>query len=533
MIFVTLFRPHVSLEESIRRPVQVPLQRCEEAFDRYFGGRHNPFRHLGALGLFLLWIIVGTGVYLYIVLDTGVDQVYESIAYLSEEQWYFGGVMRSFHRYASDAFMLVMGLHLLREWSYGRYTGFRFYSWITGVPIIWLAFASGIGGYWIVWDQLAQFSAIATTELLDWLPIFSEPSARNFLAPDSINDRFFTLLVFIHIGLPILLLTAIWAHLHRISTIDHLPSRAVMLGSTLTLLLLSLIKPALSDAPANLAMATTETRLDWFILFIHPLTDLTSPAFIWAMLAALTLLLLALPFLPRRRQGATAVVHPDNCNGCTRCQADCPYAAVTMAPHPTRRGYQVAVVDPALCASCGICAGSCPSSTPFRSQEHLVTGIDMPQLPLNAMREELEEKLAALSGKTRIVVFGCDHGADASRFAGPDTAVMSLICAGMLPPSFVEYALRTGADGVMIASCRHGGCEYRLGERWMIERLSRQREPQLRGRVPTERLAAIFVSANDGDTFATELDGFRHRLASLDAAGNELQPYLRRTAQNA
>lgn len=31
---------------------------------------------------------------------------------------------------------------------------------------------------------------------------------------------------------------------------------------------------------------------------------------------------------------------------------------------------------------------------------------------------------------------------------------MSLICAGMLPPSFVEYALRGGADGVMVVGCR-------------------------------------------------------------------------------
>lgn len=523
----------MQIEAPLRRFFQAPFQRCEEAFDQVFGGQNNPLRHLGALGLFLLWIIVGSGIYLYIVIDTGIDQVYESIGEVTRDQWYFGGILRSLHRYASDAFMLVMGLHLLREWAYGRYTGFRFYSWITGVPLIWLAFASGIGGYWIVWDQVAQFSAIATTELLDWLPIFSAPSARNFLTPDSINDRFFTLLVFIHIGLPILLLAALWAHVHRISHLDHLPSRSLMQGTTLTLLALSLAKPAVSTAAANLALVPNEIRLDWFILFLHPLTDLTSPAFVWTLLFALTALLIALPFLPRRKLGPVAVVDPANCNGCTRCQVDCPYAAVTMAPHPTRRSYQIAIVDASLCASCGICAGSCPSSTPFRSQETLLTGIDMPQMPVDALRIELEQKVAALSGETRIIVFGCDHGAPAARLEAPDTAVMSLICAGMLPPSFVEYALRTGADGVMVASCRQGGCEYRLGERWTIERLTRQREPQLRGRVPAERLAAVFVSSNDEDALATAISEFRIRLRSLPAADNELQPYLRRTTHHA
>lgn len=523
----------MNIEASLRNVVATPFRRCEEAFDQCFDGRDNPFRHLGALGLFFLWIIVGSGIYLYIVIDTGINQVYTSIGDITRDQWYFGGILRSLHRYASDGFMLVMGLHLLREWAYGRYTGFRFYSWITGVPIIWLAFASGIGGYWLVWDQVAQFSAIATTELLDLLPLFSEPSARNFLAPDSINDRIFTLFVFIHIGLPILLLCALWAHVQRISHIDHLPSRRVMIGTAATLLALSLIKPAVSAPPADLTIVPREIGLDWFILFLHPLTDLTSPTFVWTLLLGLTLLLLALPFMPQRKQGPIAVVDPANCNGCTRCQVDCPYAAVTMAPHPTRNGYRIAIVDPALCASCGICAGSCPSSTPFRSQQTLVTGIDMPQLPLDALRAELEARLAALTGQTRVIVFGCAHGAPTDSLNASDTAAMTLICAGMLPPSFVEYALRTGADGVMIASCRHGGCEYRLGERWTIERLTRQREPQLRGKVPAERLAAVFVSANDGQALADAVSEFRSRLRALPATGTELQPYLRRTAHHA
>lgn len=162
-----------------------------------------------------------------------------------------------------------------------------------------------------------------------------------------------------------------------------------------------------------------------------------------------------------------------------------------------------------------------------------MTGIDMPQLPVTALREELERKVAALTGDTRIVVFGCDHGARAEALAGPDTAVMSLICAGMLPPAFVEYALRTGADGVVVASCREGGCEYRLGERWTVERLTRQREPQLRARVPVERISAIFVSANDRDALARSIDEFRTRLGGLKTAGEPLQPYLRRTANHA
>ena len=513
---------------SLQAVAQTGFERIENAFDASFGGADNPLRHLGALGLYFLWILVATGLYLYIVLDTSIEGVYSSIGWLSREQWYLGGILRSLHRYASDAFVVVMFLHLLREWAYGRYHGFRFYSWITGVPLIWLVYVSGIGGYWIVWDRLAQFSAVATAELLDWLPFFNEPIARNFLAPDSINDRFFTVLVFIHIGVPLMLILGLWAHVNRISRVDYLPSRRVMLATLASFLALALLKPALSAAPADLAQVPAEVPLDWFILFLHPLTDFTSPAAVWALIFGATLLLFALPFLPHPAAAPIAVVDAPNCNGCSRCHADCPYEAVRMAPHPDKPGHKIAIVDADLCAACGICAGSCPSSTPFRSQEQLVTGIDMPQQPVDVMRRQLEARLAALTGKTRLVVFGCDKGADVGGLASADTAVLSLLCAGMLPPSFIEYALRSGADGIVVTGCRDGGCDFRLGMEWTRERLTRRREPQLRASVPLDRIEILPASRTEGARLAAAVATFRQRLETEADALARLPAYTRR-----
>ena len=520
--------PKTSMHAVLRGTAQTIFERSENFFDASFGGADNPLRHLGALGLFCLWILVATGLYLYTVLDTSIEGVYSSIDWLTREQWYLGGMLRSLHRYASDAFVLIMMLHLLREWAYGRYHGFRFYSWITGVPLIWLAYISGIGGYWITWDRLAQFSAIATTELLDWLPIFSEPAARNFLAPDSISDRFFTVLVFIHIGVPLMLILGLWVHVNRISRVDYLPSRRVMLATLASFLVLAALKPALSDAPADLALVPAAIRLDWFILFLHPLTDITSPAAVWTLIFGTTILLFALPFLPHPAAAPIAVVDAANCNGCSRCHVDCPYEAITMAPHPDKADHRIAVVDADNCAGCGICAGSCPSSTPFRSQERLVTGIDMPQQPVDLQRQELEAKLAQLKGRTRLVVFGCDQGANVSALATADTATLSLICTGMLPPSFVEYALRSGADGVVVAGCREGGCDFRLGMEWTRERLSRQREPHLRNLVPLDRLQLVHASRSEGRQLAAAVNEFRTRLETDMTASTRPPAYSRR-----
>ena len=89
-----------------------------------------------------------------------------------------------------------MIVHLLREWLKDRYKDARWFAWVTGVGLLWLVYASGISGYWIVWDQLAQYIAIETSEWLDTLPIFGEPIARNFLHESILSGRFFTLMVF-------------------------------------------------------------------------------------------------------------------------------------------------------------------------------------------------------------------------------------------------------------------------------------------------------------------------------------------------
>src|SRR3546814_2345981 len=56
-----------------------------------------------------------------------------SVQALSERQWYAGGVLRSVHRYASDAMVMAMLIHLLRHFAFDRIHGFRTFSWLTGV----------------------------------------------------------------------------------------------------------------------------------------------------------------------------------------------------------------------------------------------------------------------------------------------------------------------------------------------------------------------------------------------------------------
>jgi quinol-cytochrome oxidoreductase complex cytochrome b subunit/coenzyme F420-reducing hydrogenase delta subunit len=502
---------------SVKHSFRYGFEWLETGFDRAFGPAWNPLYQLGALGYFFYWVVIVTGIYLYIFFDTSVTGAYASVERLTGVQWYAGGVMRSLHRYASDALVVVMMVHLVREYVMDRFRGTRWWAWITGVPLIWLVFASGISGYWLVWDTLAQYVAIATTEWFDTLPIFGEPIARNFLNQPALDSRFFTLMVFVHIMVPLFLLFVMWLHLQRIARAKSNPPRGLAAGTLAMLVVLSFVYPATSQGPADLDQVPAVLGLDWFYLFGYPLADRFPGLAVWAAFGIGTILLFAVPWMPPAKRRKIAVVDLGNCNGCTRCFQDCPFGAIDMKPRSDGLPFdQEAVVIPDLCASCGICAGACPTSTPFRRVGELAPGIDLAGFTVSELRERVVAAAAPLAGEARVMVFGCDHGTEAAALAGDGVAVVSMPCTGMLPPSFIDFVIsRRLADGVFLTGCREGSCHFRLGIQWTNERVERRRDPQLRGRVPDARVARGWVGNVPAGGARKALDAFRTDLRKI------------------
>ena len=507
----------------LRQPLRWCFLRLERWLDVVFPPAWNPLYQLGALGFFYFCVVTVSGIYVYILFDTGTTEAYESVEYMTVEQWYLGGVMRSLHRYASDGMVLMMVVHILREFAMGRYRGPRWFTWFTGVPVLWMVMIAGISGYWLVWDQLAQYIALATSNWLDWLGIFGEPISRNFNAASTLDDRFFTLLTFIHVVVPLLLLLVLWIHLQRVSRPQINPTRGLAIGTFVMLLALSLLKPAVSQGPADLAQVPSELGLDWFYLATYPLMETLSEAAVWGFAAALTIILAALPWLPPLRRAAkTAVVDLSNCNGCQRCADDCPYNAITMRPRTDGLAFDLeASVDSALCTSCGICMGACPTATPFRRRSALIPGIELPQASARALREELESRAAGLTAANGVVLFGCAHGPEIDHVDLPNVIALRLPCIAALPPPFIDYVLSRGlAAGVFLTGCRKDDCYHRFGVDWMEERLAGERDPALRRRVPRDRIGRIWLAENETARLSQAVQAFQESLTS-QAAGSE------------
>ncbi|HEY6545432.1 MAG TPA: FAD-binding oxidoreductase [Dokdonella sp.] len=282
----------------------------EGLFNRAFGDRLNPFYHLGSITFFLFWIVAGSGLYLYAFFDTSVTGAYASVQSLTENQWYAGGVLRSAHRYASDAMVLMLVLHMLRYFAFDRLHGFRTFSWLTGVGLIWLVYVSGINGYMLPWDKLAQYVVVSSFEWMDWLPGFGGTLSRNFIDPSSVNDRLFSLLAFIHIGVPLLLLLLMWVHIQRVPKASTQPPRPIAIGLAATLLAMSLLVPVHSHGgPADLGSEVVSVALDWFFLLVYPLLKTWSFAAVWALVVIGTGVLVVMPWLGgvRRKAGGQRI----------------------------------------------------------------------------------------------------------------------------------------------------------------------------------------------------------------------------------
>jgi cytochrome c oxidase subunit 1 len=289
----------------MRALLSVPLSALRSAddfltgsFDRAFPAAANPWRHLGALAFLCLVIAIATGIIAYALYDTSVSGAYESGRRLQQDPLLLGRLLRGLHRYSADACLLLSVLHVLREAAHGHYQSPRLLSWLTGIPLVWLLWVAGLTGLWLLWDERALYSIAATSEWLQALPLAAEQLARDFLIQGALGDRFFSLIMFVHIGVPLLMLGTMWAHVQRMEFARVWPPRTLVLGSLAMFALLALAVPVESLGPARPGHVPATLSLDWFFQFPQPLADASSAQVLWLLAAALTLALALLPLAP-------------------------------------------------------------------------------------------------------------------------------------------------------------------------------------------------------------------------------------------
>jgi NAD-dependent dihydropyrimidine dehydrogenase PreA subunit len=488
-------------ERRFLRAAERVLARLEALVDRVIPPALNPLYHLGTLSIFLLLVITVTGVYLGIGYKPNPSEAYASVAGMSAS--WLGSLVRTVHRYASDALVVMLVLHALKMLLSDRFWGSRWLAWVSGWTMVAIIWFIGVLGYWLVWDQRAQWLAEYAAGLI------GGQVALTFATPVGIGQTatFFLIVLFLHVFIPLLLAGGIVVHMMRVARPRLWAPGGLLVGITAALVLTALWRPATSAAPADPARLVTSVRLDGWYLGFLPLADSALAPVFWVAAVAVGAGLLLLPRLGRGRHVGPAEIVPENCTGCTVCAEDCPFGAIEMQPRTDGGRYElIAVINPNLCTGCGLCVGSCATG-----------GVELQAMPTWLVQGQLSAALRSVPppapGREPLVIFTCQRHtslgslppgqqlADAPTDAagavvalppgypvtlgtlpgGTPTVTCTVPCVGMVQPEWLRAALGQGGRAVALLGCHTDDGATREGQRRAERRLGQRKNLTQRG----------------------------------------------------
>lgn len=169
---------------------------------------------LGGLSFTAFIMLVISGVLLAIYYIPEPNQAYDSIIFI-EENVTGGKYIRNLHRFSSNAFLILMFLHILRVILTGAFLS-RKYNWVIGLFLLFLSIFTGYTGYLLPMDQLSYWATQTGAELIKILPFGNY--IYNIIIPDTIGGRlslirFYALHIII---LPFLISTLSFIHFFRV-----------------------------------------------------------------------------------------------------------------------------------------------------------------------------------------------------------------------------------------------------------------------------------------------------------------------------
>ncbi|MCQ3935992.1 MAG: hypothetical protein DPW18_02975 [Chloroflexi bacterium] len=343
-------------QRKLLRTLEKLWARMEGAVNRFTRSDFNPLYHLGTLTIFMLIVLLATGVYLTVFYRPGLDVAYATVERI-DSNW-FGSLMRSIHRYASDAMILLILLHIFKMLFSDKFWGQRWLAWTSGWIMLAGVWLTGTMGYWLVWDQRAQWM----TEYM--MQTLAGTSGLTYVAADIESRTFsnFVIILFLHVFLPIIGFLGIYLHGLRLSRARWWSPRWVSVQALIGLTVLSLIKPVQSFAQADLSTLVQSVPMDAYYLGFLPVIDQWGNLIFWGLAILLGGSLFLLPWLASGRDLGPAAVTDPACTGCNICYAECPYDAIRMVDRDDETGYRkLAVINAAQCTGCGICVGACPT----------------------------------------------------------------------------------------------------------------------------------------------------------------------------
>nr|ASY98620.1 cytochrome b [Rhombodera valida] len=247
--------------------------------------------NFGSLLGLCLGIQIMTGLFLAMHYSAHIDLAFSSVAHICRDVNY-GWLLRTLHANGASMFFICIYLHIGRGMYYGSYK--YYFTWMTGVLILFLVMATAFMGYVLPWGQMSFWGATVITNLLSAIPYLGIELVQwvwgGFAVDNATLNRFFTF----HFVLPFIVAAAVMIHLlflHQTgsnnplglnSNIDKIPFHPYFtfkdtFGFIVLFMLLSILSLKepyiLGDPdnfiPANPLVTPVHIQPEWYFLFAY------------------------------------------------------------------------------------------------------------------------------------------------------------------------------------------------------------------------------------------------------------------------
>ena len=142
---------------------------------------------LGGISFMLFLILTVTGVLLMFYYRPTVDLAYRDMKDL-EFAVSLGMFMRNAHRWAAQAMVVFVILHMIRVFLTGSYKKPREFNWGVGVLLLTLTLFLSFTGYLLPWDQLAIWAVTVGTNMAGATPFLGNEGPFSALVGMRINN---------------------------------------------------------------------------------------------------------------------------------------------------------------------------------------------------------------------------------------------------------------------------------------------------------------------------------------------------------
>ena len=281
---------------------------------------------LGSATLALFGVLVITGVWQLLYYVPTVDHAYDSVMFL-RLQVPLGWLIHGLHYWAAQAFIVVMGLHVVRVFIWAAYKKPRELTWVLGVVLLLLAAAFIFTGSILPWDTTGYWAGEVGTSMAGTVPLIGKFLKLLMRGGDAMGQMTLSRSFAVHVAiLPALTVFFIVAHIVAFRQFGSVgpwkPKQPAKTGSfwpdqtfkdlfvfaliMMGLICLSAFVRAPISGPADPLDNSFTPKPEWNFLFLYEALKAFKGSWEWigtvVIPAFLILLLFAVPFIDRNEK---------------------------------------------------------------------------------------------------------------------------------------------------------------------------------------------------------------------------------------